>query len=186
MLRYGVAYQFQRTEDGPYCEPPRLFPGDASKIKTYGRAIKVLVTTKITPGLLAETLRPTNKLKSVRAAAGYDPCIEFMVLKVLGYDLENAMVCFERAKWLYQPYTVFGYLDNGGLAQVRVFATKSDLPNDLIQVVPPPPHCDFIPNKYSLMASQQLNKCVGCQHAAPLGADQLCGRCLLTTPPLPL
>ena len=182
MLRYGVAYQFRRTEDEPFCEPPRLFPADPSKLKTYGREIKVLVTTKTTPALLAETLRPTNKLQSVRAAAGYDPHIEFLWMEVLGYDLENAVVMFTRSKCLFQPYTVFGRLDNGTIAQVRAFATKRDLPDDLIQVEPPPPHSTLIPNMYSLMVSQQLNKCVCCQHAAPLGSDQLCSRCLLTAP----
>ena len=182
-LRYGVFYQY-RMPSGAYCEPPRLFPLKPENLKTYGHPIRILVTAKMTVSLLNEMFYPTNQLSSLRVVANLrsHPLIEMFDFTVQGTDLYNAIVFSEDARRLFMPYTLFGTDANGILWQVRVFPTANDMPGDVIEGIPEPASSKLVPNQYALMASQQINKCVGCQNAAPLGEDQLCARCLLVLP----
>lgn len=182
MLLFATCYKVKNRVTKRYDGPLLLFPQDPDRLKREGRTLLVLASSVMTPSLLSELLRPTERLAQLwrLAEARKDIRAELVEVKVFGYDLLDAIVVERSSGHRFRSYSLFGAASNAsGLQQLRVRCTKAHMPKYLYEIAPHNPRYEQVANQHSFKAGIVLDRCIRCMDGAPLGEAKLCGRCLL-------
>ena len=179
---FATVYKARNPITKLYDGPLKLFPNDPFRLDIQRGPFLVLVSSVMTPALLAELLRPTERLAQLWrvAARGANVRAKLVEMKVFGFDMVNSIIVERHTGHRFLSYSLFGAASNNpGLQQMRVRCLKQHMPDELYEITPHNPRYEKVANRFSFKAGILLDRCIRCMHAAPLGAARLCGRCLL-------